>query len=138
MKVNKNQNLPENIPPIYYTFETIREYSYVDIAMYYFYDFFDWWYIKMPILLFKFATRFLSVANDQLSFSLLLRTFLVPWHRDNKLVGYFMGIMMRIIFLPISFLLLLLLSLASLVVIIIWILLPILSIIMLFLSPALG
>ncbi len=135
MVFRKNKNLPENLPPIFHTLETVKDYTLIEHIYFIAYDFFDWWYIKMPIQLFKYAKRITSVSEDQLSLTLLLKTFFTPWHRDNKLVGYFMGMMMRILYIPIALFIQIIVVFLSYSVILLWILLPIISIIMLFMSP---
>jgi hypothetical protein len=98
-------------------------------------DFFKWWYIQMPVWQVKVLTRLIVVIDDQFSISLLIKNFSVPWHRDRSAVGYFIGIAMRILYLPLAISTLLLAIAGYLSFIIFWILIPIVTVIMIFISP---
>lgn len=135
MATKTNQNLPDNLPPIYRTFDTAKEYSFIDNLLFYLYDFFDWWYIKMPIYLYRYSTRITTITEDQLSIGILINSFFTPWKRDRKAVGYFIGVTMRVLYLPIALSIYAITFLISFLLILFWIVLPLLSIIMLVLSP---
>jgi hypothetical protein len=90
-------------------------------------DFFFWWYIQMPFKLGESIGRLLTFFNDQLSISLLLSTFFVPWRRDYSAVGHFMGIMVRIVYLPIAILIYVLTAILSLLTFIGWLVLPLVT-----------
>ncbi|MBN2100344.1 hypothetical protein JW710_00405 [Candidatus Dojkabacteria bacterium] len=86
--------------------------------------FFGWWYIEMPIWYIGLIQRIATICDDTLSISLLLKTFFVPWHRDRTWVGYFIGIMARIIYLPIAIVITLTILTLLILVATAWALLP--------------
>jgi len=88
--------------------------SYISIFFFTIQDFLNWWYVKMPIWHLRRLTRLSVVVDDQFSISLLLKNFFLPWHRDNSMIGYLFGIVMKLLF----FLFWLLLPIGSLVFII--------------------
>lgn len=135
MNPNKVEKKPINLPPLFMNFDLIEAPGLGRVTYLWLYDFFEWWYIKMPILLFKYAARFTTIVADQTSFILLLRTFFVPWHRDNKPIGYAMGIAMRILYLPIAFIIYLCSLLLAYGGLFLWLLLPIITLIMILLTP---
>ena len=95
------------------------------IFLYSFQDFLKWWYIKMPIWHLRKLNRLGIVLDDQLSLSLLVRTFFIPWHRDYTAMGIIFGIVMRILYLPIALFIYLLFISIYLSIILIWLILPI-------------
>jgi hypothetical protein len=99
--------------------------SYAAILLYSFQDFLRWWYIKMPIWHLRVLNRLAKVVDDQLSLSLLSKTFFTPWHRDYSAMGYLFGIAMRILYLPIAVTIFLLILFLYLLFILFWIILPI-------------
>ena len=78
--------------------------SYSKILVYFIQDFLNWWYVKMPIRHLKILGRISVLVDDNLSMSLLFKNFFVPWHRDNSLIGYFFGFLVKIFYLPIALL----------------------------------
>lgn len=102
--------------------------SYAAILLYSFQDFLRWWYIKMPIWHLRELNRLTTVVDDQLSLSLLLRSFFTPWHRDYSAMGFLFGIAMRILYLPIAVTIFLLIFFLYLLFILFWIILPIATI----------
>lgn len=99
--------------------------SYTAILLYSFQDFLKWWYVKMPIWHLRELNRLATVVDDQLSLSLLAKTFFTPWHRDYSAMGYLFGITMRILYLPIALAIFLLFFFAYLIFIIFWLVLPV-------------
>jgi hypothetical protein len=95
------------------------------IFMYSFQDFLKWWYVRMFIWHLKRLKRLTIVVDDYLSFSLLLNHFFMPWHRDYSAIGYLFGIVMKVLYLPIAFLVFLIAIVMYLLVIIFWMVLPI-------------
>jgi len=79
----------------------------------------------MPIWHLRELNRLATVVDDQLSLSLLFKTFFTPWHRDYSAMGYLFGIVMRILYLPIALIIFLAIILLYLAFIIFWIILPI-------------
>jgi len=99
--------------------------SYAAILLYSFQDFLRWWYIKMPIWHLRELNRLAKVVDDQLSLSLLLKSFFTPWHRDYSAMGFLFGIMMRLLYLPIAITIFVLIVFLYLLFILFWIILPI-------------
>lgn len=98
-------------------------------------DFFSWWFLKMPLWHILSLRRVLLVIDDKFSISLLLKTFFVPWHRDHHLVGYFMGLTIRIMYLPIAISVLLATLIGYMIFILFWVLVPPATVLMIFISP---
>lgn len=99
--------------------------SYAMIFLYSIQDFLRWWYVQMPIWHLRELNRLSTFVDDQVSLSLLFRTFFVPWHRDASLLGVVFGITMRLLYLPIALFIYLLVISVYLVLILAWLLLPI-------------
>ncbi|MGI6423520.1 MAG: hypothetical protein ACOX0X_02820 [Candidatus Dojkabacteria bacterium] len=87
-------------------------------------DFLYWWYIRMPLWHLRMLARISTFVDDNLSVSLLLKNFFLPWHRDFSFIGYTFGILIKIIYLPIAIIAYILCNLIYLLLIIIWLLLP--------------
>ncbi|MBU1119888.1 hypothetical protein KKA50_01680 [Patescibacteria group bacterium] len=102
--------------------------SYTTILLYTFQDFLKWWYIKMPIWHLRLLNRLSIVVDDQLSLSLLSKTFFTPWHRDYTAMGFLFGIVMRLLYIPIATSIFLMIFFGYLAVILIWLILPIATI----------
>lgn len=98
-------------------------------------DMLRWWYITMPIWYILSLRRILTIIDDQFSISLLISNFFVAWHRDNSPVGFFMGIIMKILFLPIGILVFILTAVTYILFILIWFALPILTVLGIVLTP---
>lgn len=95
------------------------------LATKYLKDLLIWWFIEMPVFFIKSQYRINQVLNDKLSVFLLIKTFFLPWKRDYKFIGYFFGIVMRILYIPIAVFIILSINIFYLLFIIIWIFLPI-------------
>ncbi len=98
-------------------------------------DFIGWWYIKQPIIFIKQYIRLIDIIDDRFSTSFLIRYFFVPWHRDKHFVGYMIGIIARLIFIPIGLLLIAITTTGYLTLLIFWVSIPIISLIMTIISP---
>jgi hypothetical protein len=98
--------------------------SYFEIFIIFLNDFLKWWYIQMPIWHLRTLKRILLVLDDNLSFSLLLRNFFLPWHRDKNIMGYTVGILSKLIYLPIALAMILVAIITYSLVIILWLLIP--------------
>ena len=125
----------KNLPPLFLNYLTTDDIGIVRIFVLTVYDFFEWWYIEMPILIYKYLSRISVIMLDQLSIGVLMKNFLTPWHRHKKPIGYFMGIVMRILYLPIALFIYASTMLIGIIVLFGWILLPILTVIMIFATP---
>lgn len=98
-------------------------------------DFINWWYLKQPVEFIKQYIRLVDIVDDQMSTSFLIRTFFIPWHRDKQLVGYLVGIIARLIFIPVGLILVAVVTTGYISLLIFWISIPVLSVIMLLISP---
>ncbi len=87
-------------------------------------EFLNWWYIKMSIWHLKMLGRVSELLDDNLSISLLLKHFFLPWHRDYSFIGYVFGILIKLIYLPFAIISYLLLSTLYILLILVWLLLP--------------
>ncbi len=87
-------------------------------------DFLNWWYIQMPIYYLTKLERISMVVLDQLSIIVLLTNFFVPWKRDKTVVGYFIGILVKLLYLPIAIPLYITTILIYAMLIVAWLLLP--------------
>ncbi len=92
-------------------------------------EFLNWWYVKMSVWHLRMLFRVSTILDDNLSISLLLKNFFLPWHRDFSLIGYVFGILIKILYLPIAVVIYLLFTLLYLLLICIWLLLPIVTVI---------
>lgn len=90
---------------------TLKEFSY-------------WWYVRMLYWHLRMLGRISIIVNDNLSISLLIKNFFLPWHRDFSLIGWTFGILIKLIYLPIAILTYILLISIYIVVILLWLLLP--------------
>ena len=79
----------------------------------------------MPIWHLRELNRIATVVDDQLSLSLLAKTFFTPWHRDYSAMGYLFGIVMRILYLPIALAIFLIFFFGYFIFIIFWLILPV-------------
>lgn len=135
MTARTQKSKPQIINPVFTDADLGKYNSIIKLSLFHFYDFFDWWYVRMPILYMLQFRRILVVLNDQLSISLLFRTFFVPWHRDSKPIGYLMGIVMRILYLPIALTIYIFTAVISMLLFLFWIFLPMLTIIFIIITP---
>lgn len=90
---------------------TLKEFSY-------------WWYVRMLYWHLRMLGRISIIIDDNLSISLLIKNFFLPWHRDFSLIGWTFGILIKIIYLPIAIVTYMLLISIYIVVILLWLLLP--------------
>lgn len=98
--------------------------SYVEVFWYFIRDFFSWWYIEMPVRYLRTLNRIMVVLNDQLSITLIITNFFLPWRRHNSFAGYFFGISIKLIYLPFAICAFLLGTTLYLAFIIFWLLIP--------------
>lgn len=96
----------------------------LNIVTHIFKEFLNWWYIKMSIWHLRMLGRISLVLDDNLSVSLLIKNFFLPWHRDFSLIGYVFGILIKILYLPIAIFIYLLFTLLYTLLIIAWLVLP--------------
>lgn len=90
---------------------TLKEFSY-------------WWYVRMLYWHLRMLGRISIIIDDNLSISLLIKNFFLPWHRDFSLIGWTFGILIKLIYLPIAIVTYTLLISIYIVVILLWLLLP--------------
>jgi len=98
--------------------------SYFEIFINFIRDFLNWWYIQMPIWHLRTLKRLVIVLDDNLSFSLLLKNFFLPWHRDKNILGYMVGIVSKLFYLPIALSIICIAIITYMIFIFFWILLP--------------
>jgi hypothetical protein len=98
--------------------------SYFEIFITYIQDFLKWWYVQMPIWHLRTLRRVVIVLDDNLSFSLLLSNFFLPWHRDKNIMGYLVGILSKTLYLPIAFAIIAATTTTYIIFILFWLLLP--------------
>ncbi|KUK75876.1 MAG: transmembrane(s)protein [candidate division WS6 bacterium 34_10] len=98
--------------------------SYLEIFNNFIRDFIQWWYVQMPIWHLRALRRIVIFLDDNLSFSLLLKNFFVPWHRDKNAIGYLIGITSKVIYLPIAFIIIATFTTTYIFFIFFWLLLP--------------
>lgn len=103
--------------------------SYPQIFLYFIQDFLSWWYVKMPLRHLRTLGRLSTVMDDNLSITLLLSTFFVPWHRDKSIMGYLFGITIRILYLPIGISIYSITMILATILAITWLLLPVMAIV---------
>lgn len=96
----------------------------LNIVKHIFKEFLHWWYIKMSIWHLRMLGRISLILDDNLSISLLLKNFFLPWHRDFSLIGYVFGVSIKILFLPIAIFTYLLFTLIYILAILLWLVLP--------------
>jgi len=87
-------------------------------------EFVYWWYISMALWHLRMLTRIAILVDDNLSISLLLKNFILPWHRDFSFIGYTFGILIKTIYLPIALFAFVLICTSYIFVIFIWLILP--------------
>lgn len=98
--------------------------SYFEFFINFSQNFLNWWYVQMPIWHLRTLRRLIIVLDDNLSFSLLLKHFFLPWHRDKNILGYLVGITSKIFYLPISFAIITVAVITYILFIFFWLLLP--------------
>lgn len=125
----------ESLDPAYQHIVIQNQSSIAKVALLWVKDFLYWWYLKMPVFHLLTLRRIIIVLNDQLSFSLLISTFFIPWKRDRRATGYFVGIVVRLIYLPIAFSAILISVILYIAFIIFWVTLPIITVILLIATP---
>jgi hypothetical protein len=65
------------------------------------------------------------ILNDQLSITLLLSHFFLPWRRHHSFAGYFFGILIKSIYIPVAIISFLFCSSLYFAFIIFWLLIPV-------------
>ena len=97
-------------------------------------QFIRWWYAKMSIWHLKMLGRISVFIDDNLSITLLLKNFFLPWHRDFSFIGYVFGILIKILYLPIAVGLYLFFCTMYTALILVWFLLPPVTLLFIFKS----
>lgn len=99
--------------------------SYIEVFLHSVKDFFSWWYIEMPIRYLRIWNRVMVVLNDQLSITLIISNFFLPWMRHRSFAGYFFGIAIKLIYLPVAIAGFLIASSIYFAFIIFWLVIPV-------------
>jgi len=97
-------------------------------------QFIRWWYARMSIWHLKMLGRISIFLDDNLSITLLLRNFFLPWHRDFSFIGYVFGILIKVIYLPVAVGIYLFFCTMYTALILIWFLLPPVTLLFIFKS----
>ena len=97
-------------------------------------QFIRWWYAKMSIWHLKMLGRISVFLDENLSITLLLKNFFLPWHRDFSFIGYVFGILIKILYLPIAVGLYLFFCTMYTALILVWFLLPPVTLLFIFKS----
>lgn len=79
----------------------------------------------MPIWHLRRLARVSVVADDWLSISILFRNFFLPWHRDYSLIGFFFGVLIKLLYLPIAITIYLMAIAVQIAMLLFWFILPI-------------
>lgn len=108
--------------------------SYWTIFVYSFQDFLRWWYVQMPLWHLRRLARVSVVVDDWLSISILLKNFFLPWHRDYSLTGFFFGILIKLLYLPIAITIYLIAMAIQIAILLSWFILPIGTIVFILIS----
>jgi len=108
--------------------------SNIEIIVYTFKQFIRWWYRKMSMWHFKMLGRISVLLDDNLTITLLLKNFFLPWHRDFSFIGYVFGILIKILYLPIAISIFLLFCTLYIALILLWFLLPPVTLLFIFKS----
>lgn len=98
--------------------------SFLVIFTYTLKEFTYWWYVRMLYWHLKMLGRISTFIDDNLSISLLLSNFFLPWHRDFSLIGWVFGILIKILYLPVAIATYIFLSSVYILMILVWLLLP--------------
>lgn len=106
----------------------------IEIIGYSFKQFIRWWYAKMSMWHLKMLGRISILLDDNLSISLLLKNFFLPWHRDFSFIGYVFGILIKILYLPIAISIYLSFCTLYITLILLWFLLPPVTLLFIFKS----
>jgi len=106
----------------------------IEIIGYSFKQFIRWWYTKMSMWHFKMLGRISVLLDDNLTITLLLKNFFLPWHRDFSFIGYVFGILIKILYLPIAISIFLLFCTLYIALILLWFLLPPVTLLFIFKS----
>ncbi len=86
----------------------------------------------MPVWYVGFVQRIITLCDDTFSISLLLKTFFVPWHRDNTWLGHLFGMVIRILYLPIAISITTVVLAIIVCLAVIWAILPVVTVIFIF------
>jgi len=103
--------------------------SYLQILIYYIQDFLNWWYVQMPVRHLRILGRLSTIVDDSLSLSLLFKNFFVPWHRDRSIIGFFFGIIIKLLYIPIALIIYICIISIYILFILVWLILPIVTIV---------
>lgn len=88
----------------------------------------------MPSRYLRTLGRIATILDDNLSISLLIKNFFVPWRRDRTIFGFIFGIVIKSLYLPIAISLFLLGISIYTIIILIWLILPIATIVFIIMS----
>lgn len=87
-------------------------------------EFMYWWYVRMPLWHLRMLSRISTFIDDNLSISLLLKNFFLPWHRDFTFIGFTFGIIIKLLYLPIAVIAYILICTGYFLMLLLWLMLP--------------
>ncbi|MDX9739406.1 MAG: hypothetical protein RBT33_03570 [Candidatus Dojkabacteria bacterium] len=87
-------------------------------------EFMYWWYVRMPLWHLRMLSRISTFIDDNLSISLLLKNFFLPWHRDFTFIGFTFGIIIKLLYLPIVVIAYILICTGYFLMLLLWLMLP--------------
>lgn len=131
----KEELKPRLINPVFTDADLSENNSLIKLSVFFLQDFFDWWFVRMPIIYLRRIQRVSTILNDQLSISLLVSTFFTPWKKDRKPIGYFMGVSLRVIYLPVAISIYVVTMTVYTLAVVLWVFLPLFTIAFLIISP---
>lgn len=78
--------------------------SFYDLLHFFWYFpyFFFWWYVSQLIFWVRFIWRTILLVADGVSIGPMVRYLFAPYHQDRTMVGYFMGFILRTIWIATS------------------------------------
>lgn len=77
-------------------------FEYIGITFQFIRDFFGWWYGDLPLSILALVKRSVIVLNDVTSFGVILGGLFRPWKNDYNFVGWLVGIVIKLCYLPLA------------------------------------
>jgi hypothetical protein len=63
-------------------------------------NFSQWWFVNKLRNRLRAVKRVTFILNDRFSITLLMHNFFKPWRRDDSMLGYIMGIIVKSLYIP--------------------------------------
>jgi len=77
--------------------------AYPEYTFHYLADFLVWWFVKTPVFILKSIIRANTILDDSTSFRVVLLGYFRPWKNDFNIAGWFVGIIIKTVYLAILF-----------------------------------